>query len=262
MTSLQNLQSNFKRHLVSGDDNILPCISSTQFLSNIDRLAIYGNAYYARLIEVLMDDYEAIHGLLGDEQFDTLCRKYIDTYPSKYFTLRWFGQYMAEYINANEPYSQHEYLYEMAKFEWMFTDAFDAEDANVITDSEVSAIPAESWPSLTVSLHPSVHWFEYHWNILPVWKAIKDNEEVPVLEELTGPETCVIWRQGLTTKYRTMEANERLLIQAAKNNMNFSEWCELLVQQGVTDHEVPAVAVGILKSWLDLGMIVGLSTEV
>lgn len=240
---------------MNGDGEVLAEICSTPSFSNVDRMAIYGNAYYARLIETLAGDYEAIHTLLGDEEFEKLCRHYIHTYPSKYFTLRWFGQFMAEYLRHNEPYSQHEYLVEMAKFEWTFTDAFDAQDIFAVTESDITQIPLEAWPTLIVRFHPSVHCFDYQWNILPIWKAIKDDEEVPELQKLGSIETCLIWRQELTTRYRTLEENESLLLKAAIAGKNFADWCELLLNAGEAADEVPMVAASILKTWIGSGMV-------
>jgi len=257
MPLLKELQKNFKEHLTRGDDGIVPEIVSTEKLSNIERLAIYGNAYYSRLEEVLQGDFEAIHTLLGDEEFSLLCRRYTEACPSTYFSVRWFGKDMAKYLRSTEPYSRHPYLYEMARFEWLFTDAFDAEDIATVTEADIAQIPAESWPTLTIFLHPSVSWFTYGWNILPVWKAIKDNEEVPVLQELEGPESCLIWRQELITKYRTLDQRESLVIQAFAENKNFAEWCELLISAGDSPESVPLITAGILKAWLSLGMISG-----
>lgn len=255
MPMLKELQKNFKHHLVSGDDNILSEIVGTKELSNVDRLAIYGNAYYARLEEVLEGDFEAIHTLLGDEEFSILCRRYTDAHPSKYFSVRWFGQYMAEFLRTVTPYSEHPYLFEMATFEWRFTDAFDAEDSVAITETDVAQIPVESWPALKIIFHPSVSWFTYGWSILPVWKAIKDEVEIPVLQKLDKPETCMVWRQGLITKYRTLESNEFLLARAVAENKSFSDWCELLIEVGKPAEDVPMIAAGILKTWLSLGMV-------
>lgn len=255
MTALKDLQNKFRQHLVTGNSGILPDIVGTDSFSNVERLAVYGNAYYARLIEVLQDDFEAIHALLGDDEFEKLCHGYINTYPSRFFSLRWFGVCMADYLGSTRPYSQHEYLYEMAKFEWLFTDAFDAEDVNVVTESDVASIPGESWPQLKVKFHPSVCYLDYRWNILPVWKAIKDNEQVPVLQKLIDSETCLVWRQGLTTKYRTLEATESLVFKVAVDNQNFSQWCETLIEHGYATEQVPMLAAGTLKTWLGLGMV-------
>ena len=102
--ALKDLQNVFKAHLMQGNNAIADHIVSTRGLANNVRLAIYRNAYYARLTEALQQDYEAIHVLLGDEEFEKLCRHYIDTYPSRSPSLRWFGQYMHDFVDANDPY--------------------------------------------------------------------------------------------------------------------------------------------------------------
>jgi len=255
MSQLKELQQNFKHHLMNGDTTILSEVVSSDKLSNVDRLAIYGNAYYARLEEALQGDFEAIHTLLGDDEFSELCRRYIDCYPSRFFTLRWFGQYMPDFLRSNDPYCKHEFLYEMSLLEWRFTDAFDAVDTPVIGESDIAQVPPEHWPTMSVSLHPSVSWFVYHWNILPVWKAIKDEKEVPVLMKLAEPEICLVWRDGLLTKYRTLTAKEVVVIEAVSEGKNFSEWCERLIESGEIPEEVPMLVAGILKTWIGLKMI-------
>lgn len=259
MPHLKELQENFKSHLLKGDGAICADIVSTRELSNIDRLAIYGNAYYARLEEALQGDYEIIHTLLGDEEFSTLCRRYIDSHPSSFYSLRWFGQFMAAFLQDNEPYSQFPYLHELAVFEWRFTDAFDADDKYVVVEADMAHVPLDSWPDLSVALHPSVSWFGYTWNILPVWKAVKENSEIPELQQLDERETCLVWRHGLVTKYRTLEKKESLLMLAADNGSSFSQWCEILVNAGEAEDDVPMMVAMILKTWIGLGMITAIT---
>ena len=43
-------------------------------LSPEERIEIYSEGYVLRLIEALMDTYPAVHTLLGDDDFDELCR--------------------------------------------------------------------------------------------------------------------------------------------------------------------------------------------
>ena len=203
--ALKDLQSDFKRHLMERDPAIADHVVGSGSLGADVRLAIYGNAYYARLIETLEQDYEAIHVMLGDEEFTRLCTQYIDTYPSKFPSLRWFGRYMAKYLAEHEPYNEHPYLQELAVFEWTFIESFDAENATVATEVEAAQVPPDKWPELEIKLHPSVHWFDYEWNILPVWKATTSDESVPELEQLENKEYCVVWRQDLMTQYRTMD---------------------------------------------------------
>ena len=255
MPELKELQKNFKYHLMKGNTDILSEVVSTEKLTNADRLAIYGNAYYARLEEALQGDFEAIHTLLGDDEFSLLCKRYTDENPSQFFTLRWFGKNMPRFLQTTTPYSRHPYLQEMAVFEWCFTDAFDAKDDDTVNEGDIAQIPPDSWPTMRLTLHPSVSWFSYNWNILPVWKAIKEDNEVPVLKKLEQTEICLVWRQELATKYRTLDYKEALLLEAVSQNKNFSEWCDLLIDAGEPAEEVPMLAAGMLKTWTGLKMI-------
>jgi len=205
------------------DAAIAEHIVSTHDLGHDLRLAIYSNAYTSRLIESLQQDYEILHALLGDEQFADLAQRYIEYYPSRFYSLRWFGQYMAQFIADTAPYDDQPFLREMAVFEWSFINAFDAEDVSIVTENEAAQIPPESWPGLGIQFHPSLQLFEYHWNILPVWKAIKNDNTVPAVTRLDTPNHCAVWRYDLKTHFRTVESLEaQLMLLVTEGCVNFS----------------------------------------
>ncbi|WP_455221119.1 HvfC/BufC N-terminal domain-containing protein [Kaarinaea lacus] len=255
--ALKELQAAFKRHLMQSDSEVESYISSSDDLSSESRLAIYGNAYYARLIEALENDYEALHTLMGGEEFDHLCRQYIDTHPSRFPSLRWFGQYLSQFLKSHQPYATHPCLSELAMFEWTLIEAFDAEDAPIAKETDAAKIPAEQWPVLRIQLHPSVHWFPYHWNILPVWKAATNEESIPEINQLEHTNYCVVWRPDLTTQYRTIGADEAVLLRGVKDHCTFAQLCELLTESDIDPEQVPIRAAGVLKTWLAQGMVSG-----
>ena len=259
--ALKDLQNTFKSHLMRGDTAIAEHIVSTPGLAKDVRLAIYGNAYYARLAEALQQDYEAIHVLLGDDEFDLLCKHYIDDYPSRFTSLRWFGQYMNKFLANSAPYNEHSYLEEMANFEWCFIEAFDASDANIVTIAEVAQLAPEQWAELKIGLHPSVQLFQYSWNILPVWKAATNDEDIPPLVQLEHPQYCLLWRKKLSTQYRTLEFDEAEFMEGVRAGENFSQLCERLALLGIDPEQVPLRAAGILKTLLDQGVVSQLITD-
>jgi hypothetical protein len=148
MNNLQNLQTAFKCYLLEGDAEIAAHIVSTPALNSDTRLAIYGNAYRSRLVEALANDYPALQYLLGEGDFSQLCLDYIKTYPSHYTSLRWFGQDLVQFLENSENYCSQPHLAELAKFEWAFIDAFDAEDCNVLSVDDVAKVASELWSEL------------------------------------------------------------------------------------------------------------------
>lgn len=145
----------------------------------------------------------------------------------------------------------------MAQLEWNFVGAFDAANAVAMTEADVAAIPPEAWSNLCMTFHPSVRMFTIWWNTLVRWRAAKDSEVVPEPVRLSEPAQCLLWRNDLMTRYRSVEADEAIALQAALAGANFPEVCGALAEEMQDQEMVPMKAAGFLKTWLSMGMISG-----
>lgn len=255
MPDLKALQNAFKRNVMSGDEEFSQYIISTQAVPSDVRLAIYGNAYYSRLEEALGTDFEILKKLLGEEVFSEACMAYIHRYPSRYYSLRWFGQDFPAFLGYQADAGEHHWPAEMAQLEWSFSAAFDAADTEPVTEAAVAAIPPEAWPELRMRFHPSVRMITIWWNTLACWRVAKNGEALIAPERLSEPAQCLLWRQALLTQYRSLEAGEVVALQAALSGAGFSEICGALAEEMQDQEMVPMQAAGFLKAWLAAGMI-------
>ncbi len=260
MSSLQDVQLAFKRYLFNEDNDIASRIVNTPGFDSHQRLSIYGNAYRSRLIEALSIDYSALHNLLGNDEFHQLGLDYIEFYPSTYYSLRWFGQNLPHFLKTDETYKNRVWLGELAEFEWTFVNAFDAKDVKIVEIDDAAQIPPDSWPGLKITLHPSVYWITCSWNCFAIWKAIKNASEIPVPQQLQDPVSFLIWRQGLDTRYRSIEPDEKVALEAVQEGNNFAELCEELVVY-LRPEETALRAASLLKTWLAEGLVGELSIE-
>ena len=252
---LKRLQSVFKQYLTGHSDTIAEHIVSTSGLGNDVRLAIYSNAYVGRLVEALEQDFPSIKFVLGEPDFYAMCEQYIHEHPSVFPSLRFFGQYMPEFLLNTEPYRGKSYLYELATLEWCFIDAFDAVDVAVASESDIAQIEPALWPDMKLVIHPSVQVFSYQWNILPIWRASADGKKLPEIERFPEKQFCMVWRQGLSTQYRTLASDEYVMLEICRRGGTFAEICETLASSADDAHEVPMRAATIIKSWLSQGVI-------
>lgn len=265
MQSLKELQASFKRHLFTGDGGIVEHIVSMDNANNEQRMNTYTNAYYGRLVETLAGDYPAVQAMLGDEAFTVLCHDYIQAHPSTHYSLRWFGRHLPVFLTGAAGSRELPFLAELASLEWTFINAFDAADAEVLDESAVTTIAPEAWPDIRIGFHASVHLLDYHWNILDLWRAVRDEETIPPLQALPETSTCLIWRQGVTTRYRILDADEAAALKAATQGAGFAELCEVVTQvlPGAEDEDgqlkVALRSAGLLKTWLAEGMVVTLN---
>lgn len=256
MSRLVQLQKGFQDYLLAPnsalgmEQNIVGTVQASAQI----RLGIYSDAYRLRLGETLGNDYEALHGLLGDEQFYKLCHNYIEAHPSQHFSLRYFGQHMAALLRVTDPYAGQPVLAELAEFEWALIDAFDARDSEVVTLDEMGKLAPDAWPEMCFEMHESVRRLEFAWNVQQLWNALKEDTapEPPQRSETAQP--WLIWRHELLTYFRSLTAQEAWALDAARNGENFSALCEGLCQW-VEEDQAAATAAGFLHRWVTDGVI-------
>ena len=68
------------------------------------RLAIYGDAYRSRLADALGSNFPALAKLL-DEEFHELALAYVDTHDSPYFSIRYYGDHLEEFLATDAQYA-------------------------------------------------------------------------------------------------------------------------------------------------------------
>jgi hypothetical protein len=217
-------------------------------------LAIYHNAYFARLQEVLRDDFSAVWYWMGDDEFARLNGAYIRRYPSAHYSLRWFGERFPGFIVEHLIAEQSAPLAELARLEWAFTLAFDAPPGEPLTLQDMAQLPPEDWPGLQVQLVLSVQQVLCHFNSLNIWRSSKDQSDFPGSEALPQARICLVWRQQNVCQYRSLEPGEACALAGMiATGWSFSELCAELV---VTYQEgAPLQAVTWLKQWIQDGLL-------
>jgi Putative DNA-binding domain len=67
------------------------------------RLEIYANAYYARLLECLRDTFPVLARVLGAEVFDSFGFDYLQRYPSRSYTLYRLAESFPRFLDETRP---------------------------------------------------------------------------------------------------------------------------------------------------------------
>ena len=251
---LRDWQLSVEAYLLAGQAQPAPAllgsVQGSATLSAETGLAIYHNAYRARLLETLRGDFPALLAWLGDEAFAQLAAAYLQANPSEHFSLRWLGARFPAFIEASE---HPPAVAELARLEWAFTLAFDAPVGHPLTLEQMASLPPAEWPNLRLTWVPSVQRLPQTYNSLALWRATKQQEPLPASESLPLPLLCLVWRQGLQGQFRTLAADEaQALVGMAEGGWSFAELCLRLEPL----HEQPAAqAAGWLKQWLSEGLL-------
>ena len=247
---LAELQKTFfaaMRGVAEQTDHLMPALALGRNATPAIGLAIYQNAYSARLREALENDHPQLGNYLGDELWQQLCAGYIAAHPSKVSSLRYFGASLPGYMAEVEPFSNSPQTAELAQFERQLLDCFDAADAPLATWQCLLAKPLELWPSLCPQFQPSVQLLSANWNSVEIWRALKV-EQVPPEAAATGAH-WLLWRDDeLITRFRSLEPDEANAYAHFRAGGDFAGLCDQL-QDRHEAHAVPAIALRLLQRW-------------
>ena len=244
--TLKDIQIHFQNYLQDKENNLQDYIITGNTEVDV-RLNVYHNAYVVRLIEMLERDFPVIQLLLGNELFNKICHQYLRKYPSKHFSIRYFGKHFPEFI-AHTFMDNPEYA-EMAHFEWALQDVLDNADGPVLTSEELQAVPPEKWMTLHFSLHPSLQVQFFHFNIPSTWQSLIQKNEKPILQYSEEKMPVMIWRHKLAAHFTTLNREEHWIISAIHNGKRFDEICAYLSQH-VSQEEIGQLLGDKLHHWI------------
>jgi hypothetical protein len=170
-------------------------------LTGIDRLAIYGDAYRARLVECLADDYPAVKYALGDDAFEALCLRYIARHPSTSPNLNAFGRHMAAFCRGEERPARR-FEGDLAALEWAMVEVLHAPSAEKLDLATLATVPVDQWAGARFVPSEAVRVAEFAYPVNAYFQAFR-TDEGPAVPAAAWSATAVfrdgatIWRMDL-----------------------------------------------------------------
>ncbi len=114
--------------------NVERVISRSQALDSVNRLRVYGNAYFARLVECLENEYPSLVHAVGQEAFDGFAFEFLNHYPSTSYTLNQLGAKFPQYLTETRPEREEgndgepdwaDWMIDLARLERAYSEVFD-----------------------------------------------------------------------------------------------------------------------------------------
>lgn len=128
-------------------------VEPSEALTASQRLSIYNQQYWYRLIDSLEEDFIGLRFVLGGRRFKELLLAYLTEQGSRSHMLRDLGAKMGDFVESNpelvEPY--YDLALDMARFEWAQMIAYDEESLGTL---DPAGIDPDAIGELRVRLQP------------------------------------------------------------------------------------------------------------
>lgn len=213
-------------------------------------LAVYHNTYRVQLTECLHDMFEKTALWLGDEAFVAAARAHIESTPPHGWTLGVYGDGFDRTLARLYPDDPE--VAELAWLDWALSRAFEGEDAVPVVPETLEMV---DWDRAVLTLVPTLRTGPATTNAGAIWSALASEGDPPMAASLSEPATMLVWRQGFTPCFRTIEMVETEALAHALAGVSFSAMCAKLVE--TLGEEVGTAEAGtLLGQWIGDGLIV------
>ncbi len=243
-----------------GRRETLECmITAGPQLSALQRVQIYNDGYFARLLECLSDDYPALGYALGEETFTSLARAYIAQHPSRSRSLNAFGEKLAAFCRArSEPWAH--FAADLARLEWALVEVVHEPVSEGLAPDALARIPAADWQAARLLPSAGVRLLGFDYPVNDFYQAFRD-ELSPAMPG-RAPSATAVYRQGLTLWRMGLEPRAAVLLKQLLSGVPLAAavaTLELRSRAAGTNDDLAQRLPRWLGSWVQSGFFRGLA---
>lgn len=163
-------------------------VNRSRQLSAADRLAVYGDAYFARLLECLREEFPSLVAAIGEEAFDGLAFSYLLDCPSESYTLNDLGARFPQFLRASRPDDAEpgpnwsDFLIELAELERIYSEVFDGpgpERTRLLQQEDLKQVNPARWPQARLVVVPWLRLVRFQFPVHAYATAVRVRDEQP-----------------------------------------------------------------------------------
>jgi len=172
-----------------------------------ERLAVYQNAYLARLLEVLREQFPCTRFAASDELFDQFAAAYVQVHPPQSYTLGRLADHLPDYLDATRPAHWGAFLVELARLEQVIDRVFDCPGPE---GSPPFTFPDDASESLRLTFVPGFELHAFHYPVSAYYTDWKAGSE-PAWPEPAEQFVALLRREYVVRRYELSRAQYELL---------------------------------------------------
>lgn len=115
---LAQIQSEITASIIHKNLDAAVHIKPSKTLTPAERLDIYADDYWARILDALIEDFPILQAYLGEDLLYELAEQYLQTYRSQNFSLFYVGNRFSDYLRKTYHHKNRNIVLETVDYEW------------------------------------------------------------------------------------------------------------------------------------------------
>jgi len=260
-------------------------------LPALDRLDIYANMYFYRLLDCLAEDFPRVVEAIGRDRFHNLATDYLLAHPSASPSLRLLGRQLPEFAKAHEIAGEFPYVADLARLDWARVDVFDAPDVPALTREALASLPGDRAGDVRFKLIPGFRLLRLEYDVARIWRTLQEGradsgrpagkddavitpgcasstdsrspqaEDHVHADRARGPRRAPhrpaavrIWRSGFAVYHRSVKDEEARCLEMIGSGDSLARICQQLAAGRSIARATERVG-RILQGWIEDGIL-------
>ena len=232
-------------------------VTRSEALTGAERLAIYGRAYHARLLECFRVEFPCLLHALGDKLFNHFVIDYLQHYPSQSYTLHRLAENFPSYLaetrpDATAPPEEREswpdFIIDLATLERAFMEVYDGpgvEGQSLVNPVEVAGIAAERLMEVCFVPVPCLRLLAFRYPVRAYFTAVREKQK-PDLPE-PADTFLAMTRQNYVVRFFELSSVQYQFLRALMTNLSVAQSIQQAAEATSDDYKSLATIAG---TWL------------
>jgi hypothetical protein len=221
--ALRDLQAAFAAHVMGGDRPDLVAVVAGDTIPAAARLSVYRHHVFESLGTALAATFPTVQALVGTDFFRGLARAFVGHTLPLQPVLTEYGADFPAFIAGCEAARDLPYLADVARLDWALNVAFHAPPNGRLQATDLSAVPAERLPSLSLALAPGAVVVGSRYPLDRIWETSQPGAASETVDLNTGASHLLVLRRPDDAAFVSLSAGEAAFIAALDDGISLEQ---------------------------------------
>lgn len=237
--------------IAAGRGPVLSFIQEAPPLGREERLGIYANAYFVRLLDALGAVFPGVRRVLGSADFGRLAADYLARHPSRSPIIENAAEALPAFLRGHELCRTHLFLGDLARLEWEVLDCLYTDRLPALDPLAFSAVPADAWAATRLTLDPSARVVEADWPVDLLWRGSADRPR-------RRKRRLLLYRDDRWVRVEAVESDAACAFRLLREGQTLGVVCAGL-EEICGSRKAAETARRLLADWCRSGVIKGVT---